>query len=283
MHYLNGNILFAHRLYSIFPPPLINTSSIASAGSALRQIRIVRNDINDTYETIDAFYTFREKAGIDKKLIRRWRKIIDSMEHAFERILWNGMPQNGIRVLDHGIVTGLLILQLSNYFYELSKIVQDQVDFKLDNNIKNALKKNFYNMLGEASDKLTDEQYYSSIRRIAGAAFHNINPTWFEEWKKNDSTDWNKPVSPFPLDPTTDGIVYIPILLDTLQDWDRPSFPSNINEPTIDGLDVYCNNMKGPRRVKLIFDVEDKDKYIDRLKKDLSKRLKNWEEMIVVE
>ena len=207
---------------------------------------------------------FREGAGVPNARHERWRRQIDAMEYAFNKLSWEGLPGTDISVVDHAVASGLLMLQLSSFFFELHKMVFGVEEFHIPAKPKALLERSFSPLLGGEDEKLILAYYEASVRRISGAAFHNLEPNWFASWGIE---------CPFPLSLHRDTTLYVPIILDILQDWDRRTYPAKLDSLAIDGLDVQIEAQDKPQKVHLL--LRDKERR-RKIREELDSRLTGW-------
>jgi hypothetical protein len=265
-HYFVGGTAEAYAFYSVFPPPVIDATSLSAAAQSLRTVRFVDDATPGRLTVRDAFDVFRTSAGLRGAAKVSWTSKIDYMEHAFERLAWEGIPKDSMRLLDHGVASGLLLLQLSTYVYEAAKIACGRTSLPVTDDVRRALARGLRRVLSKDPQDLTREHYESSVRRIAGAAFHNMSPSWHQRGNRA-----------FPLRRRMLGVLYLPMLLDVLQDWDRPPYPLDMRRRTLDGLSVRgkCGPGRGPFQLYVADAARRRA-----IAKDLNSRLSGWRHMV---
>jgi hypothetical protein len=277
-HFLNNDIGLAHQLYAVLPPPQIDTLSKSAAAKSLRTVPTISSSDHRSLVHEDAFVLFRKRSGFAGTELERWNAIIDSMEYAFSRTLSEGFPGTTIQMFDHGVVTGLLLQQLSNYYFEVERAVFSEESFLLNERLKTALRRSITGIVGDWRGQCWEDAYQACLRRICGAAFHNIEPEWWDKWH----TGRRKPQHPFPLRHDQDAVFFVPMLLDTLQEWDRPSFLFETRRPIIDGLDVDCQVLRRTGCVRFIFGGDENRKLVGKIRRRLNSSLSGWKEIVEV-
>lgn len=134
--------------------------------------------------------------------------VIAAARQAFEELVWSGIPGVGVRVLDHGVAGGLLLLQYSTFYFTI--IATGEPDPGKDARL-HGLWKRF-----RARDGFTYEPdtWWSAVLWGTGAcAAHNV---------VQDRDKWEKCGVAVPkLSLEDDPVAYLGILVDILQDWDR--------------------------------------------------------------
>lgn len=249
--------------------PNYPNNSLSTVAQALRKLPFVGATLVDVnakeLKTVraDAFDWF-EDCGC---------KNVATVEHAYRFLYENG--KYGQRFLDHGIVSGLLMAQVLVLGYGLHMVARypngHRGHGKYETEFLDAV---------EARTRygvdLTIDMLNRRVQWVFAAARHNIDPKWWDED--------NLPVLPGPkpkkLKVKEDPASYLVVLVDTIQDWDRPRM--NVNtKPTdfiMDSADLQMGS-KG-ERLRIRADGPLARKRITQLEEDLDARLAGWTEFV---
>ncbi len=133
---------------------------------------------------------------------------IKGLEEALYSVSEDGIPGSAVRVLDHGICGGLLLLKFSTYwfraFFALKKATPSpgSVEAELQDRMKS--------QVGWPSYRAA-HWWRSVVWATAAVALHNVQQSPnFPGWKEK-------------LELSEDPLAYLGVLVDVLQEWDRHS------------------------------------------------------------
>lgn len=279
--FLGADLGMASKLFDKIPPPSVSSTSISAAAESLRFFSRIQPD--GSRRRVDAF----EILAGSRPQTARWVSAMNALKFAYETLAWLGFPSkpppSGC-LLDHGIVSGLLLLQLACYFYDLKELVEDAASTLIDGDVRVKLHETISATVDGDMGILNAESFGATARRICGAAFHNIDPEWFDEWREDSRLRGACPMSPFTLELEEHGILYLTCLLDGLQEWDRQKFPPDPIEPSLDGLEVACVTDPAKETVTLSFTGSEKARQKgNQIVQALTKRLRGWDQLVRIE
>jgi hypothetical protein len=198
------------------------------------------------------------------------KKRIELAEKSFECLIWDGLPTTNIRMLDHGICSGLMLLLYSSFTYRIycalkpETVSTDPVTAKIKNKF----------ISGHIPTNVKPSIIWwwaCFLWATAATALHNIQQMP-SPWPGCDD-------SLGPLDIKEDPLSYLGVLVDILQEWDRYTvYKDSILTGTlpIQGVDVKAN-FDG--------DILDLDFQNDNKKKKVMKALDTallkWDKIVV--
>lgn len=137
--------------------------------------------------------------------------MINQIRQVFEKLVWDGIPGMGLRMLDHGVAGGLLLLQYSTFYFAV--VAADTADNCGEDHILK-FKKLRERFLQRDGLHYSPSIWWSSVLWGTGAtAIHNI----IQERKKWEECNIGIPALSLEDDP----VAYLGILVDILQEWDR--------------------------------------------------------------
>lgn len=182
-----------------------------------------------------------------------------------------GLPGQGIRLLDHGVVGGLILLQFATYFYKNYALMGRARPRGGD-------KEKIWVYFKEERPKITKLTYdaywwwYSILWGTAATAIHNIQQS-FRFWPYNQEK-----IKPLSIE--EDPLSYLGILVDLIQEWDRYTVDKRSiltgNLP-FQGDDVNLSIKNG----KIILNYKDKNKS-NKVRLELDNSLADWDKIISV-
>jgi len=197
---------------------------------------------------------------------------IEGLETAFLDYVVRGMPGLGIRVLDHGVCSGLVQLKISAFFYQLMAASLEDVASAdaADPAVSRAAGKLTRREEGLAHQY--DYEYWWSgvVWATAAAALHNV---------QQRKGDWCDGVRPGPLGLSEEPLTYLGILVDCLQDWDRYFVFETPGKLPIQGVDVRLGTDAG--KIVVIF-PEGSKKQVEKICEDLDAGLKDWKSLVAL-
>ncbi|HUU91590.1 MAG TPA: hypothetical protein VM238_10300 [Phycisphaerae bacterium] len=147
---------------------------------------------------------------------------ITRLERAFEFMLSEGLGATGLRLLDHGICSGLLMLQMSTYYFRVHfGLGSSGPDPAYDRDIWQRFRDRYNGSAGQYECLW----WWSAILwGTAATALHNaqqLDASWPDDIGETEQ---------LPID--EDPLAYLGILVDCLQEWDRYTVS---REPVIGG------------------------------------------------
>jgi hypothetical protein len=278
--FLEGDLRMAKQLFEIIPPPSVDTKSISAAADSLR---FYEAHLVGASTRADAFEMFARSNPEDNE----WGRAVNALKFAYEQGSWRGIPgSQGPRVvqLDHGIVSGLVLFHLSRYFFEVAEYVDTAPQNAANDRLLATLKKNMTDVLAGDVGPFDATTRRATTRRCFAAAFHNLNPDWLDPSSAQCLSDHGMPASPFPISPDSLGLLYFPILLDNLQDWDRRRSRLDPSASSLDGLEIGCKVADSKSMVRLCFGSSSETREAaDRISKSLDARLHDWRDFVEVD
>lgn len=279
--------------------PRIDASSLASVATSLCRIPVTQS-LTQTVATAltedkkslpeplhcDAFRLWHQhfsmyandKPCAPSKMTMAER--IDSVRGWFEGILWDGYPAEGFRILDHGVCSGLILLQFSTFYFSVLEEAKN-------------------NTAGQWSKKwVQDEQDRAKVKPrfwwdsvvwgTGAAAIHNIVQVALKYQK--DVSGAEAPTHRYPkmeqLTLDEDPIAYLGLLVDLLQEWDRYSvrrgtYVLSRGRPSTKLPLQSCEVKMGEEGGRVVLDVGSKDA-AERITKELTLCLTNWDELVEI-
>lgn len=263
-----SNFTELHKLgYPNYP-----NNSLSTVAQALRKLPFAGSkfvDINDaTYPKVpaDAFELFQSCGCKD----------VDAVEAAFRFLYETG--KYGQRFLDHGIVSGLLMAQLLILGYGLHMVARypraDRGRSQYTDQFIDAVEKRTgYDV------NLTIEMLKLRVPWVFAAARHNLDPQW---WDPKHTPVMTGP-KPAKLKVEDDPASYLVMLVDAVQDWDRPRMNVNTkpDDFIMDSADLQAETGNGKLLIQPVTPLAKQRIEAKRgLKEDLDARLEGWTEFI---
>jgi hypothetical protein len=182
-----------------------------------------------------------------------------SMRNIFHGLIDEGLPRLDLRLLDHGVCSGLLLLVASTYYYRIYASAGEHSPVS-------PLAQRF---LG--SGTVSPAFWWTGIVwATAATAIHNIQQ--MSDLEKIDS-DW-----PGPLTLDDDPLAYLGILVDIIQEWDRYSVRKVLDGEPIQGNEVELSPKNGV--VVVCFLGLDGKGRAKKVEKDLNTALADWEKLV---
>lgn len=261
--------------------PTINYSSILAVADSLRQLKHT-DEFKDYLKIIFGNYYSVDIFDIWKQYFKRFKnkymsELVDLLREYFESVSILGRDKSGLRLLDHGICSGLIIFHYTNLFYELIYQLEnlDETEYKKH-------KKIFEDFFGPKSaenkyDIEFDSWWGLLVWASVATAFHNaLQEKEFITLLKQSDLRHKK------LQLSDDPLTYLGILVDILQQWDRYNVDSGAifnNIKTIQNNEVYIGKNKKQKKIKIKYINEDiKNDVIEALDNSLYK----WSDIIEV-
>ena len=209
----------------------------------------------DAFDLWEAHYTYYGFESMAKRIV--------GLRRTFETLMREGIGTTGIRVLDHGVCSGLLLLLYATFYFRLH--------FGLGNDVPvdpfaAKVWKRF-----RSSDRLAGGAYEAVwwwsgvVWATAATAIHNVQQEEVVQKQEGFS----------PLGMEEDALAYLGILVDCIQEWDRYTVSRESvvgGYLPLQGADVSLRTDGG--RVCLGFsDVYRRE----RIRRALNQALDNWE------
>ncbi|NYH24227.1 hypothetical protein [Paraburkholderia bryophila] len=154
---------------------------------------------------------------------------ITKLEKAFLQYVTKGMPGFDIRVLDHGVCSGLLQLKIATFFYNLfanfDKLNDDNSEYSAKSTATRLEVRE-----GDVAVRYDYEYWWKGlIWASASAALHNI---------QQRKGAWSPGVVGGKLSLQEEPLTYLGILVDCIQDWDRYFVYDSRTRSPVQGIDV---------------------------------------------
>jgi hypothetical protein len=197
-------------------------------------------------------------------------KRIEDLQTVFVEYVTKGMPEADIRILDHGVCSGLLQLKIATFFYNL---------FANFNSLPAARSR--YSG-GAAADRMEarekeiavayDYEFWWTgiVWATASAALHNIQqrkgiiaPVAGIEARKLRLED--------------EPLTYLGILVDCIQDWDRYFVYESRSRSPVQGIDVNLSSVAGKVSIEVPEDIYKK------MTGDLNDALIDWNDIVTIQ
>jgi hypothetical protein len=292
--WIESNMASVHHQRNLFkelgftPPDLRRETSIARIARALRNLTDLRGDITDL-AGITSFVSqdcrrrpgsladlADPKATLPGDAFDLWRahygqfgtstsvNRITAVERAFEGFAHIGLPKLGIRILDHGVCSGLILLQISTLYYDLQA--------KLDTAMSRK------GPLSPALQVLADNDpvydydpafwWTGIVWATAATAIHNVQQM-SKPWFRNFDADL--------LSLEEDPLAFLGILVDCLQEWDRYFVFALPDRLPVQGADVLLGHEDG----RIIINFAESERAA-KVAGDLKKALAGWENVVSI-
>jgi len=217
-------------------------------------------------DAFDLWRVYHEYHGLTGMVDR-----INNMEDAFEALIWEGMPGNGIRLVDHGVAGGLLLLQVLTFIYQLYHGMPDSVPSNSDE-YKAWIR---YQKSKETNGIAFPAHFWwkSHVWATCATALHSVL-----QIKKQQPQQTIFESSPLGVE--EDPLAYLGILVDILEEWDRYTVTRNsviVGGIPLQGTDVRLFIDKG--RINIQYDDEERS---DSIKISLNHSLNDWDQFVRV-
>jgi len=237
---------------------------------------------NVPHEELDPEYSF------DRDVFELWKlhyncfgnkemeKRIKIVKDIYTRMIWEGDKKSGMRMLDHGVCSGLISLLYVTFFYEIYFSFEEGTEPEKTrlNKLSNFILGNIAPHINNANGKSGYEAswwFSRSLWGTAAAAIHNIQQT---EWA------YEKPHCLTPLKVDDDPIAYLGILVDIIQEWDRYSVAKD--SVFNGGLPIQGNDVKlSMDNDKVIIAYNDKG-IADKVLKNLEMTLVGYNKFVTI-
>lgn len=190
---------------------------------------------------------------------------IESAQNVFDSLLRHGIGNTGLRVLDHGVCGGLLLMLYSTFYYSL-----------------------WFGLPSDAPPDPSDAAAWRRFRRLPDLVVYEAWWWWSViVWataataihNTQQQQQWPHPLGrPAPLDLEEDALAYLGILVDILQEWDRYSVTraSVIGGGLpIQAVDVRLSNAEG----KIVVAFGD-SAVVSKVRDSLNIALNRWTDLL---
>lgn len=265
--------------------PRIDRASLASVATSLVHMPITKSLLgqlegelgkdfaqaefpHDAFAIWERHFASYRYDGMQKRItaVRRW----------FESILWDGVPGLGIRVLDHGVCSGLLLLMYSTFYFAA---VAEAKSGRRSQAVNDWLK----NQEDRATVRFRSWWEYA-VWGTGSAAIHNIVQVALGPKAMKTVTGSPRYPQMEKLKLEEDPIAYLGLLVDLLQDWDRyavrrGAYVLNRGLPSI-GLPLQSSEIR--LRVDsgvVILEIENQAR-LKQICEDLSTYLHDWSAVV---
>jgi hypothetical protein len=190
---------------------------------------------------------------------------IREVEENFDRYLNVGIPGAGVKVLDHGVCSGLLQLQYSTFYFRVASAIKSRLGGSLPETDRKALSL-FIENTEEKGGPIDFDYWWQIVVWSTGAtAVHNL----VQQEKKKYSVD-------------SDPLTYLGILVDCIQCWDRFSVnPLSIFSGAVpaQSAEVEYDLVNG----RAVFSFQNQtETFIERLRDELNNSLLDWDQFIEI-
>jgi len=188
---------------------------------------------------------------------------INFLEKSFECLLNKGMGSSGIRLIDHGICSGLLLLLSSTFYFNVFFSLKNH---DASNEYESFLKNKFINREIEYNAL---HWWNVIVWATAAAAIHNVQQNNIDGLSHLDN-----------LNIDDDPLAYLGVLVDILQVWDRTSVRREKTiwgDLPIQGTDINLSLINN----KIEIDYNDVT-ISETIKEDLDFALIGWDKLLEI-
>jgi hypothetical protein len=196
---------------------------------------------------------------------------LENLRNAYEAYLWDGAPNSGIRLIDHGVASGLLILMADTIFYRFYFGVgdsepQNEEDRKIWKHIRNEFPPS-------EAQVLAYWWWTMVVWATAATALHNIQQEQRPWPGCSDDTG--------ALKLKEDPLAYLGILVDILEEWDRYSM---LRRTFFAGdLPIQSRDIRiGVKNNMILIDYCEKTR-AKKVVKNLKLALDGWDKIVSIE
>ena len=261
------------------PPSFDQTNAIASIADRLRCLGDLRGLLPHVHDalrqgglsdgrkpeadclTLDAFvlWSHHYERFDNPRMAQRFR----SLRKVFNGLIDVGLPDVGIRMLDHGVCGGLLQLLASTYYYRLRAGALSTTEPR-----------------SLLASRVVDSGGWSPafwwtgiVWGTAAVVLHNIQQ--MSDAGKIDS-GW-----PGKLSLSGDPLAYLGVLVDILQEWNRYSVKKAIGREPIQGIEVQLGVQDG--KILVRFEEPESGKRAKKVVKGLDEALEGWRDILDIQ
>lgn len=222
------------------PIPKLDGSSLAAVADGLRQLPaleplriqlrmddrvspmplVVSTDLPSPSDSVDPAGVELERPPLRGDAFGLWAQHFHAHEQpamalrmsalakVYERQVWDGLPGIGLRIVDHGIGGGLLMLQYSTFYFA----IRAALDGRPNIDPETAASWERFRVRGSLAYR-PSTWWQAVLWGTAATALHNV------QQKLKDWSGTHPALTPLALD--EDPIAYLGVLADILQEWDR--------------------------------------------------------------
>ncbi len=192
---------------------------------------------------------------------------VQLMRGLFEDLTREGLGGTGLRLLDHGICSGLLVLLYSTYWFRVF------FGFR-DGKLRNRHEERVRDLFKQSAGITVTQAYWwwaVVVWATAAAALHNIQ-------QDKSIRKMNLQIKPIRVE--EDPLAYLGVLVDCIQEWDRYTVSG---EPVIAGLlplqgaDVDLKTERG----KIVIDYRDEERAAS-VRDALGRSLQGWANIVEI-
>lgn len=250
------------------PPMFDPTSSPAAAACVLRSLgslaslgRAASVDLSETGD--DAFDLWRKhykEFGFEAMVSRT-----SALHAVFNHLTVRGIPGLDLRVLDHGVCSGLLQLLVSTYYYRLKTAARTKIT-------TNPRVAKFQGLPWSP-----DFWWRGIVWATAATALHNIQVMRNLHLVRLPANAlW-----PGPLPLEEDALAFLGILVDVIQCWDRyPVYPRKQRGEPVQGHEVLLH--ASDAKVVVTFTGAQARDRADSVRKELNRGLLSWADVVEI-
>lgn len=220
--------------------------------------------IHDAFEAWREHYTAFGATGMVDR--------IRELERYVHSCIYAGLGSSGLRMLDHGACSGLLMLRASTYFYSIMYGMR-QPDGRLrapsDANLRSAQERfdHANSLRGPTSVEYTPDWWWRAVCwATAATALHN-------------HLQMEDPARESPLlKASDDPLTYLGVLVDIVEEWDRFRVRPNAlgKSAPLQGVDVRLGNSGG------VVTVSYPSSVAEQVRKQLAKTLDGWDQYLKI-
>ena len=213
------------------------------------------------------YFTDPNNPGNAQQMVKR----IEHLETVFLALMQEGIPGSGVRVLDHGVCSGLLLLLAATFYFRVAYGMD--LDTRLSNprqdKVRETIKANCDRFEYSAS-----WWWQATIWASGATAIHNV--AQMKKTVKGVKTSFEK------LSIEEDPLAYLGIMVDILQEWDRftvARLSPLIGDGPLQGIDVTAD--PGTGGVLTLTYASDKD-LAGEVRGALGRALKDWDKLVEI-
>jgi len=247
----------------------------------LGQVDTIRRIVGDSIWPCELAFDYRDAFGMwagnyktfgfDSMAAR-----VEGLEKALESLAEKGIPGNGVRVLDHGICGGLVLLKLSTIWYRLYCALKSYMDGRAGSDADMKVCHDVLERMLSGPPYNPAHYWRSIVWATAAVAVHNVQqfpgyPGWTGKLSLQD-----------------DPLAYLGILVDILQDWDRHGVDRlgaiQGSRRCLNSTDVQIG-VGGDGRIQMLYGCRRGDSVTGRYERmvdDLDRALEGWNSLVEV-
>jgi len=214
---------------------------------------VSKDDINNAFELWSENYVFFSNEKMSKK--------INQLRSDFQKLRTHGLSKDGPKILNHGVCSGLILLQCVTYYYLLYFAI---ASLKKTNTLTDIVER--YESIPR--DYSIDLWWSGLVWATAAVAVHDRYHALIEDKDGRDRLSFSD-----------DPLAFLGILVDEMQLWDRfrvfdPTKGHESKEIPTQSSDVRLSVAKG----RIMFSAPRYE--IENLESSLDERLEDWREVV---